>query len=197
MKLNFWLMDLKEINRLKAKARLEHGQLVTAAKEQQEERLKKRKAAAESGLTDHTSGVRGVDDIEVAKRFATGYIDYDFSKITDSKGGFMVNEVDPLNKEESEKILRRKAELDRMRKPVFDPAPTINPRDNPRCFDCGSTDLDFQIKRVFGALVCYKCKEKYPDKYSLLTKTECKEDYLLTDREPSYFRIDMLIIYLS
>jgi DNA-repair protein complementing XP-A cells len=45
--------------------------------------------------------------------------------------------------------------------------------------------------------VCKKCKEKFPEKYSLLTKTECKEvssfllanaqadeqDYLLTDPE--------------
>ena len=31
--------------------------------------------------------------------------------------------------------------------------------------------------------MCHSCKEKYPDKYSLLTKTEAREDYLLTDPE--------------
>jgi DNA-repair protein complementing XP-A cells len=31
--------------------------------------------------------------------------------------------------------------------------------------------------------VCNKCKNEKPEKYSLLTKTECKEDYLLTDPE--------------
>ena len=143
--------------------------------------MRKRKASETDGRPDESASYR-VDDIEVAKRFATNYVDYDFSKITDSKGGFMVDEVDPLNKEESEKILRRKEELERMKKPIFDPAPAINPKDNPKCFDCGSTDLDFQMQRVFGARVCYKCKEKYAEKYSLLTKTECKEDYLLTDR---------------
>lgn len=51
---------------------------------------------------------------------------------------------------------------------------------------------------MFAVRVCKKCKEKFPEKYSLLTKTECKEvsyslpvltdktdrqDYLLTDPE--------------
>jgi DNA-repair protein complementing XP-A cells len=51
--------------------------------------------------------------------------------------------------------------------------------------------------QVFDIKVCKSCKDKYPEKYSLLTKTECKEvgraqptwnlltaqDYLLTDPE--------------
>ena len=55
--------------------------------------------------------------------------------------------------------------------------------ENPKCFECGSMELDFQFYRIFNARVCYKCKEKLPEKYSLLTKTECKDDYLLTDPE--------------
>lgn len=31
--------------------------------------------------------------------------------------------------------------------------------------------------------MCKRCQNDKPEKYSLLTKTECKEDYLLTDRE--------------
>lgn len=54
---------------------------------------------------------------------------------------------------------------------------------NPKCQECGSVELDFQLHRVFGVGVCPKCKVDNPDKYSLLTKTECKEDYLLTDRK--------------
>lgn len=30
--------------------------------------------------------------------------------------------------------------------------------------------------------MCMKCKSERPDEYSLLTKTECREDYLLTER---------------
>lgn len=59
-------------------------------------------------------------------------------------------------------------------------------------------DIDPTFRKVFGCLVCNKCKNEKPEKYSLLTKTECKEvsliacamhqeltrvtqDYLLTD----------------
>jgi len=38
-------------------------------------------------------------------------------------------------------------------------------------------------RKFFGSLVCNKCKNEKTEKYSLLTKTECKEDYLLTDAE--------------
>lgn len=31
------------------------------------------------------------------------------------------------------------------------------------------------LAKVFGVRVCKSCKEKAPERYSLLTKTECKE----------------------
>jgi DNA-repair protein complementing XP-A cells len=62
-------------------------------------------------------------------------------------------------------------------------APSLNQDDNPQCFECGSIELDFLYHKTFGTRVCFKCKDKFPEKYSLLTKTECKEDYLLTDPE--------------
>ena len=46
---------------------------------------------------------------------------------------------------------------------------------NPKCEECNSVDIDHTFKRVFGCLVCDKCKNNKPEKYSLLTKTECKE----------------------
>lgn len=46
---------------------------------------------------------------------------------------------------------------------------------NPKCVECGSIDIDQLYKRVFGLVVCEKCKKEIPEKYSLLTKTECKE----------------------
>lgn len=70
---------------------------------------------------------------------------------------------------------------------------------NPKCVECQSIDIDQTYKKVFGCLVCNSCKNEKPEKYSLLTKTECKEvclgrlihpacnkgpfskDYLLTD----------------
>lgn len=51
---------------------------------------------------------------------------------------------------------------------------------NPKCKECNSTDIDHMFKKVFGCLVCNKCKNEFPEKYSLLTKTECKEVSNLT-----------------
>lgn len=53
-------------------------------------------------------------------------------------------------------------------------------------------DLDLQLRAVFQVLVCSKCKQERPDDYSLLTKTECREDYLLTDRK-SHFSIRLFV----
>lgn len=60
----------------------------------------------------------------------------------------------------------------------------LDPSKNPKCSHCRTMDIDYQIQGVFGVIVCSKCKAERPDEYSLLTKTECKEDYLLTDRKP-------------
>jgi DNA-repair protein complementing XP-A cells len=119
--------------------------------------------------------------VEVARKFMN-YIEYDFSKMKDSKGGFMVDE-DEGRREETKTILERRELLQQLKKPFFDPAPSLNPEENPKCCECGSMELDFLYHKTFGTRVCYKCKEKFPEKYSLLTKTECKEDYLLTDPE--------------
>ena len=52
---------------------------------------------------------------------------------------------------------------------------------NPKCKECDSLDIDYNYLDNFNVLVCRNCRNKMPEKYSLLTKTECKEDYLLTD----------------
>lgn len=62
-------------------------------------------------------------------------------------------------------------------------APSFDPAENPKCKECNSMDLDPVFYRVFHINLCPTCKEKYPEKYSLITKTEAKEDYLLTDRK--------------
>ena len=41
-------------------------------------------------------------------------------------------------------------------------------------------DIDAQFRKVFRCLVCNKCKNEKPERYSLLTKTECKEVSALT-----------------
>lgn len=57
-------------------------------------------------------------------------------------------------------------------------------RDIPgKCRECSSLEIDWKWQDVFHISVCNSCKDKYPDKYSLLTKTEARDDYLLTDPE--------------
>ncbi len=46
---------------------------------------------------------------------------------------------------------------------------------NPKCHDCGSMDIDQMYRKVFRCVVCANCRNEKAEKYSLLTKTECKE----------------------
>jgi DNA-repair protein complementing XP-A cells len=52
-----------------------------------------------------------------------------------------------------------------------------------KCRECTSLEIDWKWQDIFGIGICNSCKEKLPDKYSLLTKTEARDDYLLTDPE--------------
>ena len=74
--------------------------------------------------------------VEVARKFMN-YIEYgipiwrfkligDFSKMKDSKGGFMVDE-DEGRKEESEAILKKRELLQQLKKPFIDPGGVPSP----------------------------------------------------------------------
>jgi DNA-repair protein complementing XP-A cells len=132
------------------------------------------------------------------------YIDYDFSKMTDTKGGFLSAQDDPDNRalhagskrddptegkpagmtmEEWERLqLLRK--LRATRSGPFEPGLSVLDDKATRkvCKECEGLDVDWTWIDVFGCAVCKKCKDLYPEKYSLLTKTEAREDYLLTNR---------------
>lgn len=138
-----------------------------------------------------------------AKNFAK-YVDYNMSAITDTKGGFLTADDDPHSvlgvagskadgTEEKPKHMTV-AEWERMqllknlrrqKAGPFEPGLSVlnEEKDRKRCRECGSMEIDFVWEEVFKCCICNSCKDKYPDKYSLLTKTECKEDYLLTDRK--------------
>lgn len=124
--------------------------------------------------------------------------------MTDSKGGFLSTEDDPFNKsmaapsvagppQEQKPAHMTAAEWERfqtlkkLRKQKagpFEPGLSVLVDDKKRkkCRECGSMEIDWVWEEVFSCCVCGTCKEKYPEKYSLLTKTECREDYLLTER---------------
>ncbi|CAG8714064.1 13993_t:CDS:2, partial [Gigaspora rosea] len=100
------------------------------------------------------------------------YVDYDLSKMINTRGGFLFETPD----ENSKKRKIRELEPE---DPPIDP----NHPDTPRCKECKTVEIDYQFHRIFRVNICKSCKEKFPEKYSLLTKTEAKEDYLLTDAE--------------
>ncbi|KAF8845319.1 DNA repair protein [Paxillus ammoniavirescens] len=100
--------------------------------------------------------------------------------MVNSKGGFLVED----GKEVDEDLRAKERERERQRAMQdAEPSLYLDPSLNPKCKECNTIDIDYTFKKIFGCLVCNKCKDEYPDKYSLLTKTECKEDYLLTDAE--------------
>ena len=122
--------------------------------------------------------------------------------MTDTKGGFLTVEDDPHNKalhapnledkpshmtmKEWERHQLLRSLRDRKAGP-FEPGISALKREDdaaqPVCRECGNLEIDFNWETIFHCAVCNACKEKDPDKYSLLTKTEAKEDYLLTDPE--------------
>lgn len=136
-----------------------------------------------------------------ARKF-TKFVDYNMSSMTDTKGGFLSTEDDPHNyalgggkrddeqrpknmtiqEWEKQQLIKN---LQRNKTGPYEPGLSVleDPNQRKRCRDCNSFEIDFVWQEVFHLSVCHRCKEKYPEKYSLLTKTECKEDYLLTDPE--------------
>lgn len=141
-------------------------------------------------------GAPADEDIQAARKFKK-YVDHDFSKMTDTKGGFLSAEDDPFNRalhapetdggkpahmtlKEWERHQLLKSLRQRKEGP-FEPGLNLS-KDAVKCRECGSLEIDWQWEEVFHCAVCSRCKEKFPEKYSLLTKTEAKDDYLLTDR---------------
>ena len=150
--------------------------------------------------TDATKSgsLRPLDDIQPARNF-TKFVEYDFSKMTDTKGGFLTVEDDPHNKalhapNENEKpahMTLKEWERHQLLRSLrdqkagpFEPGLSVLKKGESKvCRECGSLEIDWKWEDIFGCAVCNACKEKLPDKYTLLTKTEAREDYLLTDPE--------------
>lgn len=213
-----------EINRLKAKALREQRDAETAAttlkRSDSSVAGQKRSFTAfaqESAPTvrDASSSTaagskpeRPLEAIQPARNFAK-YVEYDFSKMTDTKGGFLTAEDDPHNKalhtkEDSESggafgkpaaMTMREWERTQLLRSLrnqkagpFEPGiANIKDETAKKCQECGILEIDWKWDEVFGISVCNACKDKFPDKYSLLTKTEAREDYLLTDRTSRFF----------
>lgn len=162
-------------------------------------------ATLRDGRTDNAAAdgaARPLDAIRPARNF-TKYVEYDFSKMTDTKGGFLTEEDDPHNRAlhvrdgktrtESKPAHMTQQEwerqqlvqsLQRERAGPFEPGLSVleDRSEQKTCRECNSLEIDWKWEEVFRCCICHACKDKFPEKYSLLTKTEAKEDYLLTDR---------------
>ncbi|CAP67524.1 uncharacterized protein PODANS_6_11780 [Podospora anserina S mat+] len=152
-----------------------------------------------------TSPAKEGEGLQPVSRKFTKYVDYNFSAMTDTKGGFLSIEDDPWNKSMSAGVpgkpeaeqkpanmtaaewerLQLIKKLQRNKSGPFEPGLSVlaDEKTRKRCRECKTVEIDFVWEEVFGCAVCNGCKQKFPEKYSLLTKTECKEDYLLTDPE--------------
>ncbi|KAI8367611.1 XPA protein C-terminus-domain-containing protein [Radiomyces spectabilis] len=151
----------------------------TQLTEEQRQRIQENKAKALEKLQKRKAeGDAAADKQESPKskrsRWATPFYEYDLSTMVDTKGGFI---LDKAAEEEQEK---KRQELTQ-----YEPflLRSMDPSENPKCRDCGSMDVDPIFYQIFHISVCPTCKEKFPERYSLITKTEAKEDYLLTDPE--------------
>ncbi|KAF2456998.1 XPA protein C-terminus-domain-containing protein [Lineolata rhizophorae] len=185
-----------EISRLKAKALRDQQEPASTGTKRPFSAVSR--SAVPSTNRDASGPARPKDDgIRPAKKFDK-YIEYDFSKMTDTKGGFLSSTDDPHNKalhsnrgreeEDQRPAHMTVAEWERhqlLRKLRENRAGPFEPgvSEAKKCRECGSLEIDWKWEDVFGCRVCSACKEKFQEKYSLLTKTEAKEDYLLTDPE--------------
>ncbi|EMG45696.1 DNA repair protein RAD14 [Candida maltosa Xu316] len=104
------------------------------------------------------------------------YIEFDFSTMKDTKGGFILDETHKRGDEQSFDDWKKKQQ-------VRDMPPPMDLSQMSRCFECQSIDIDKNLYNNFNVRACRKCAKEKSEKYSLLTKTEAKEDYLLTEPE--------------
>ncbi|KAK6454264.1 XPA protein C-terminus-domain-containing protein [Scheffersomyces xylosifermentans] len=116
------------------------------------------------------------------------YIEFDFSTMKDSRGGFLNDETAAGRMAEGQnegETLEEWKERQRKQQTVYQELPPpMDIEKAPKCYECGSMEIDPNLyKNFWNVRACRKCMREKPEKYSLLTKTECREDYLLTDPE--------------
>lgn len=154
--------------------------------------------------TTHTGTERPKTNEEVPKHKirpsvrTQDYIDYDFSTMQNLNGGY-INPHDrgnyhPVYDNEyngygddsrNVKTLEQWREEQRQRRNLYENAPPPEHISQAmKCQECHiNIEMDPVLDDVFKIHVCKQCAKLYPQKYSLLTKTECKEDYFLTEDE--------------
>jgi DNA-repair protein complementing XP-A cells len=101
----------------------------------------------------------------------------------DTRGGFIVEESSESSSSSAQNTSSSSSANNNRtipRESILANINVLDPSDNPKCIECESIDIDAILLKHFHIHVCKKCKETHSEKYALLTKTECKSDYLLT-----------------
>ncbi|SCU78257.1 LANO_0A02542g1_1 [Lachancea nothofagi CBS 11611] len=136
-------------------------------------------------LDRESSRKRPLDKIRPTVR-KEDYIEYDLATMKNSHGGFInVDEVPDGPDSKKQQTFEEWQKAQQERRALYEEAqPPEHPSLAPKCIECSiNTELDPLLHDVFKLQVCKACVKTHPEKFSLLTKTECKEDYFLTDPE--------------
>lgn len=169
----------------------EQKKAIQANREKALERLRQRQLNLRDASSNENPSIehqaRPLDKIRPSVR-RQDYIEYDFSTMKNSYGGFINSEdaQDGLDAKKA-KTLEDWQEEQKNRRMLFEEEmPAFNISSAPRCDECQiNIEMDPLMMKVFHLQICKTCVKNHPEKYSLLTKTECKEDYFLTDPELS------------
>ncbi|OMJ18915.1 DNA repair protein rad14 [Smittium culicis] len=121
-------------------------------------------------------------------KLSSNYYDYNLAEIKRSNGGYIMpqNTTDELGDTDAKSSLynHKTRFISDLRKLYKSFCALLNgPESSPQCIECGSIDLDSIFFEIYNICVCRKCKDEIPEKYSLLTKSESKQDYMLTEEE--------------
>ncbi|SMN18374.1 similar to Saccharomyces cerevisiae YMR201C RAD14 Protein that recognizes and binds damaged DNA during nucleotide excision repair [Maudiozyma saulgeensis] len=125
------------------------------------------------------------------------YIEYNFATIKNLNGGYInpqdkvYNEGDPdyygddSHNDKKLKTMQDWKNEQKERRMLYENAPPPEHSSVAiKCIECHiNIEMDPILDDIFKLKVCKTCAKEHPEKYSLLTKTECKEDYFLTDPE--------------
>ncbi|KAJ1725797.1 DNA repair protein rad14 [Coemansia erecta] len=115
-----------------------------------------------------------------SSRLTSNYYEYNLSTMRDTRGGYLVAEdSSTLAGAMGREALRRRGQKQ------TDSSEQLR-AESTECSECRAVvGVDAAYLREYSVAVCAKCIGEVAEKYSLLTKTEAKEDYLLTDSELS------------
>ena len=126
------------------------------------------------------------------------YIEYDFSTMENLNGGYInakdnrnnsdydyESSLSPSSSNKHAKSIEQWKEEQRQRRFLYEnQPPPEHISQAQRCVECKvNIEMDPVLHDVFKLNVCKTCAKEHTEKYSLLTKTECKEDYFLTEPE--------------